>query len=58
MMLVVQVECTKKVIICIAVNAAAMCSKNQSCLPIAKRLAKPRVAGNRQTKADWPQQIC
>jgi len=24
-----------------------MCSRNQICLPIAKRLAKPRVAGNR-----------
>ena len=47
MVLVLQVECTKKVTICIAVNGAPMCSKNQSCPPIAKRLAKPRVAGNR-----------
>lgn len=47
MVLVLQVECAKKVTICIAVNGVAMCSNIQICLPIAKRLAKPRVDGSR-----------
>ena len=47
MVFLLQVERTTKVTMCIAVNGAAVCSKNQICLPFAKRLAKPKVAGNR-----------
>lgn len=46
MVLLVQVERTEKVTICIAVHGAAMDSKKQICLPNAKRLAKLRCAGN------------
>lgn len=43
MVFLLQVQHTTKVTICIAVNAA-MCSKDQICPPVAKRLAMPKVA--------------